>query len=296
MRRGQKPASLLKRLQYAVETVFAYLVYGAFKIMPVDTASAAGGKILRFLGPGIGVTRTARNNLQKAFPEKTLEEIEDIIGDMWENLGRTIAEYPHLHGIWRNVELVGAEHLQAARERRGPAIFFGGHLANWEIQPMGVKKSGIDVHLVYRKPNNPGVDGLLRHARDVGATGHIAKGEMGAREILRIIKSDGALGILVDQKFNEGIAVPFFGRDAMTAPAIAYFALKFDCALYPSRVERMGGAKFRLTFFPALSIEDTGDKEKDVLKIMTDINVLLESWIRERPAQWLWIHNRWPKE
>ena len=44
--------------------------------------------------------------------------------------------------------------------------------------------------------------------------------------------------MLVDQKMNDGIPVPFFGRDAMTAPALALLALRYDCAVVPIRMER----------------------------------------------------------
>lgn len=99
---------------------------------------------------------------------------------------------------------------------------------------------------------------------------------------------------MVDQKLNNGIAVPFFGRDAMTAPALAQFALKYDCPVIPVRVERLSDANFRMTFYPALTIIPTEDREADVLRIMTEVNAIMEGWIRERPAQWLWLHKRWP--
>ena len=100
--------------------------------------------------------------------------------------------------------------------------------------------------------------------------------------------------MLVDQKMNDGIAVPFFGRDAMTAPALAQFALKYDCPVVPVRVELLGGAYFRMTFYPALEIVPTDDRHADILRIMTEVNAIMESWIRDRPAQWLWLHRRWP--
>jgi KDO2-lipid IV(A) lauroyltransferase len=27
---------------------------------------------------------------------------------------------------------------------------------------------------------------------------------------------------------------------------------------------------------------------------LTQVNAILESWIRDRPEQWLWVHRRWP--
>ena len=81
----------------------------------------------------------------------------------------------------------------------------------------------------------------------------------------------------------------------MTAPALAQFALKYDAPIVPVRVERLGGAYFRMTFYPALTIRKTGDRRTDVANIMTEVNAIMESWIRERPAQWLWPHKRWQK-
>jgi KDO2-lipid IV(A) lauroyltransferase len=57
---------------------------------------------------------------------------------------------------------------------------------------------------------------------------------------------------------NDGIPVPFFGRGAMTAPALALLALQFDCDVLPARVERLHGARFRLTLFPPLCLPRSG--------------------------------------
>ena len=102
--------------------------------------------------------------------------------------------------------------------------------------------------------------------------------------------------MLVDQKYNEGIPVPFFGRDAMTAPTVAELALRFQVPLVPARVERLKGARFRLTLLPPLDLPNSGDRAADVHTVMSQVNALFESWIRDRPEQWLWLHRRWPKD
>ena len=285
-----------KRIRYGFETGLAYAIYGFFRLFSADRASAMGGGLMRWVGPKLGPSRTARKNLAMAFPEKTDAEREQIVAGMWENLGRIMGEYPHLHRIWRNVELVGHEHMEEARISKKAPIFFSAHLANWEINAICAKQNGVPVHLVYRKPNNPGVDSLLRHARDSGAESYIEKGGAGARQIVSLIRKGETIGLLMDQKMNEGIAVPFFGFDAMTAPAMAHFALMFGCPVYPSRMERLGGANFRMTIYPKIDTTSTGDRDADTLRIMTEVNRIMEDWIRARPEQWLWIHHRWPKD
>lgn len=257
-------------------------------------ASAIGAAVMGAVGPRMGVTRVAQKNLDLAFPEKSATEKEQIIRQMWQNLGRVIAEYPHLDRIWKNVELVGKEYLQEARDSGDAAIFWSAHLGNWEIAPMAARKHGIDVQLVYRKPNNPGVDGLLRHARSkTGAVGHIAKGAAGAREIFSCLRKKGAVGILIDQKLSEGVAIPFFGQDALTTTAVAQFALRLGCRLYPTRVERLDKTSLRVTIYPQTPVPSSGAAEADLHALMEAMNSQLEDWIRARPQDWLWIHKRW---
>src|SRR5215470_8808613 len=93
---------------------------------------------------------------------------------------------------------------------------------------------------------------------------------------------------------NDGIPVPFFGRLAMTAPALAVLALRLDCDVLPLRVERLDGARFRVTVFPPLPLPRSGEPHADAAALMARVNATLEEWIRDRPEQWLWVHRRWP--
>ncbi|MBI1985745.1 MAG: lauroyl acyltransferase, partial [Rhodospirillales bacterium] len=116
----------------------------------------------------------------------------------------------------------------------------------------------------------------------------------GARLLLKSLKEGKHLGMLVDQKMNDGIPVKFFGRDVMTAPALAELALRFDCPVVPARVVRLKGARFKLVIEPPLKLVRTGDHEADVVANMAQVNALIEKWVRDTPEQWLWLHNRWP--
>jgi KDO2-lipid IV(A) lauroyltransferase len=80
----------------------------------------------------------------------------------------------------------------------------------------------------------------------------------------------------------------------MTSSALAALALRFDCDVLPARVERLGGARFRLSVFPPLPLPCSGDQHADVAALMTRVNQVLEEWIRDRPGEWFWLHRRWP--
>src|SRR3984893_6822100 len=115
----------------------AALSLGAFKLLPRDCASALGGALARRIGPSLGVSRHARRNISRAFPELSGTEIGRIVTGMWDNLGRVVAEYPHLRKICvfepgGPVETHGFEHVDRAVAAGRRMIFFSGHIANWE--------------------------------------------------------------------------------------------------------------------------------------------------------------------
>ena len=112
---------------------------------------------------------------------------------------------------------------------------------------------------------------------------------------MKALREGKHVGMLVDQKMNDGIAAPFFGIEAMTAPALAMMALRFKCPVIPARVIRTRGAHFRIELSPPIYAEETGDKNADIRAFTARVNGILEAWIREHPDQWLWLHNRWPK-
>lgn len=287
------------QIQSAIWGTLAYGLFALLGALPVGMSSGLGGLVARTIGPLTAVHRRAAHNLARALPEISADEQRRTLRAMWDNLGRVAAEYPHLrrfepYRAGARVEVIGVENLDEAKADGKAGIFFSGHVGNWEVAALAVTRRGIPVALIYRAPNNPMVDRLIWRCRGPVADFRVPKGQSGARDLLRWLKEGGHLAMLVDQKMNDGIAVPFFGRDAMTAPALAELALKYDLPAYPVRVERLGGARFRITVFPKLSFERTGDKDADVKAAMTQVNQVLEGWIRDRPAEWLWLHKRWP--
>ena len=283
---------------YRIEAWFATLAFSGFGLLPLDRASALGAAIARRIGPRLGVTKRARLNLRLAMPELGDAEVEAIVIGMWDNLGRVAAEYAHLREIevfapGGRVETSGLEHLDASLAAGHRVVLFSGHLGNWEIAALAGGQYGLDIAQIYRAANNPLFDRLIGRLRgDQGEL--IPKGAVASRRAVAALRRGGHLSLLVDQKLNDGIAVPFFNRPAMTAPALALFALHFDCDVLPVRVERTGGAHFHLTVYPKLPLPRGGNRDADVLTLMTTVNQTLEGWIRERPEQWFWLHRRWP--
>src|SRR5689334_3603657 len=147
--------SLGQKLRYGAEAGAFFLLMGFFKILGLDAASAVGGFIGRNIFYHTSVSKRARRNLKTAFPEKRDAEIEAILMEMWDNLGRTTAEYPHLDklsisGADPRIVITGTEISEAAIAGGKGVMFASGHFANWEIMPAVATQLGYEGALVYR--------------------------------------------------------------------------------------------------------------------------------------------------
>jgi len=287
--------------RYALEAAVFFAVIGFFRLFPVDTASTIGGWCGRTLLYRSSLSNRARDNLASAYPDLVAARREQIVREMWDNLGRNIAEYAHLksmsiQGDRPRIALAGLQNYENAAASGKGIIFVSAHFANWEVMPFAATQYGVEGGEVYRPVNNPFVDRwLVRQRQANGPKEQIAKGAQGTRRIFTLLRACKSIFILVDQKTNEGLAAPFFGRDAMTTPAPAALALKLGAVLLPTSNERLGGARFRMTTHPAIEFAPSGDHDRDVLALTTRINEAIEASVRYRPSQWLWIHRRWPK-
>ncbi len=267
-------------------------------------ASNLMGRLFRWLGPLVPVTRLGDANLRAALPELDASARRRVLRDMWESLGRTAGEFPHLAALRQDTpsgpgwEVVNDHILRQQAAKGGPAIFMSGHIGNWEMLPPVVAAYGMSFSSVYRPASNAEIDKLILDLRRRSMGKDVPmfpKGAQGARAALAHLREGGYLGMLVDQKMNDGIEVRLFGLPAMTAPALAAMALRFRCPVIPGYVERIGPARLRVVVEEPLPLPDSGDRQADVLSLTQTVNDRLERWIRERPHAWLWLHRRFPK-
>ncbi len=295
----------LTRLAHYIEALLLGAVLALLRVLGPVHASNLAGWLGRNLGPVMLVTRVADTNLRRAMPELDDARRKQIIRGVYDNLARTIAELPHLGGFERTGSGPGFEidpesdaRLRRISDAGGPGIYFTGHYGNWEM--LGPLSAHYDapVAVLYRAANNPAVDRLINGLRMQAMRGQsvlFPKGAAGARAALKHLAAGKFLGMLTDQKMNDGIAVDFFGRPAMTAPAAAALALRFRCPVIPIRCERIGPARLRITAEAPLELPDSGNRQADICKLTLDMNYTLERWIRKVPENWFWLHRRWPK-
>ncbi len=280
---------------------FGFDLAGALvRLFPIERVSAAGGWLFRRLGPITGSARIARRNIELAFPDWTHAERAALLAEQWENLGRTFFEFPLTHRLTPSsgrVEVVGRERLLTIAKSGRPAILISGHFANWEVMAAAIVDAGVPARVTYRAANNPYIDRRIIETRArYGVKLFAPKGGNGSRDLIETLKQGCSVTFLNDQKFNGGVAAPFFGRTVHTAGASTRVALKFGAVMQPMWVQRLPGARFRVVIDEPIRLKHTGERERDVRAGVEAINAYVEARVRERPAEWFWVHKRWPQE
>ena len=267
-----------------------------------ERASNAMGALARWIGPYLPASRVADGNLRRAMPELDAHARRRIVRGVWDNLGRVVGELPHLGSLIETAagpgwELADPTGVRAMAQHGGPLLFMTAHMGNWEVLPRVMTAYAMKAAVIYRPIGDPVMDAFVRDLRLAAAPGFalFPKGAKGARQALGFLQARGMLGILADQKMNDGIEARLFGLPAMTVSAPAILALRFGCPVVMARVDRIGPARFRIVTEPPLTIEETGVRQTDVLALTQQVNDGFERWIRAQPEAWLWLHRRWPK-
>jgi KDO2-lipid IV(A) lauroyltransferase len=271
------------------------------RLFPIDAVSDFGAGLLRALGPLTGAHRVAERNLRIAFPQLGDPEIKQLLRQQWTELGRSLAEFTILDRIVADssrLVIDGEALLGAIAAGNGPVVFVSGHFSNFEMMAAAIMRCGVPCQVTYRAMNNPYVDQRVRDVRfSYGIRLFAPKGLQGARELMRAIERGESVALMNDQKFNGGVEAPFFGVTAHTAPGPSTYALRFGIPLQPLSVQRTGpGARFKVIVHEPIVLADTGDREADIATGVRRINAFIEERIRARPAEWFWVHRRWPNE
>jgi KDO2-lipid IV(A) lauroyltransferase len=264
------------------------------------------GRIMRAIGPWLPRHQLGRANLAAAFPDLTEAQINSILGEVWDNLGRVAAEFAHLDQIriakaedeYADADGVIDRHavniLERTRQNPESTVFFAAHLANWELPALVPPLFGVDSYVLYRRPNIGLIGDAIRQIRG-RCMGTLVAADFVAAARLALALRQGALaGMLIDQQYRRGVDVTFFGRTCKANPLIAKLADQFDCPIRGIRVVRLDD---RNTFWgdvtEPIEVSRRADGGIDIQQTMQTITAVVEEWVRQRPGQWLWLHDRW---
>ena len=269
-----------------------------FKIIRLRNSTLLGSCLAKIFGPLFRSRKIIEKNLKVCFKNIDSNEIGKISLGMWDNIGRTFAEYVFFKDFKKNknnlIKIQGTEYLDEIKKSNKPAVFVSGHFANFELMAMQLNVHGIKFAAIYRPLNNLFLDPILEYLRLKYVNPIlIKKGRSSMRELLSKIKNGYSIALLVDQRTSEGKKVEFFNCPALTTTVPAQISLRFDCKIVPIYIERLSDSNFEIVVNKPFEYKKSGNYEKDSYDLTLEINKIIEKMILKRPEQWLWLHNRW---
>ena len=297
----KKKHSSVKRLaEYIVVVVFLRILV----LLPYRIASDTGGYIGRL---GYLLDKRHRNvaleNLSRAFPGKDKEDIIRIAKKVFENLGRSVAEFIHIAShppdtvkrmLNKWVTIEGQDYVNNAIMNNNGIIYLGAHFGNWELLGQVLSTNKCTFNVIARPIDNHRLNRIIISLRSVlGANVLLKKGVL--RDTLRVLKKGGAVGILLDQNTSreEGVFVDYFGQPAATNKGLALIAMKSGASVIPVFIVREDTYMHRVVYLPEIEIKRSDNLESDVFTYTQKFTSIIESFVRDHPEQWFWMHRRW---
>jgi KDO2-lipid IV(A) lauroyltransferase len=238
-------------------------------------------------------------SLSRAFPLETDAWRRGVAHRAFVHFGAAAGE---LASVWRQ----GAGHnasvswpheawapLAAARAQGKGILFVTAHLGNWEVMARALVAGGYPTSVIGREASDPHTTALIGAFRGQAGVKVIWRGAPGAaRQMLRALRSNGVLGLLIDQDTRvQSVWVPFFGQLAKTPRAAADLVLRTGAAPVLGFCVRTGPGAYRV-WTEAVPLP-AGEGEAAVLELTAGLTARIESAIRAYPEQWVWMHERW---
>lgn len=282
------------------KTKITSVILACFRLMPTRMRIVLFTFFFRlFYYVSVKQRLIAIQNLTLAFPDMSMPEILRIVMGVYRNMGIVAAEFVDIPSLKKEhlgdlVEVEGLENCVNALKKNKGLLMFGAHLGNWEMEAAVVALLLKPLMVIYRPLDSAVLDNLVTWVRS--ATGNIplAK-DFAMRPMLRCLKDNGVLGLLIDQNvaWQEGVFVDYFGRPAATTNGLALLALHTEAPVIPGTMVRLDNGKYRLILGTEVEIIRTGDRDADIISNTQKFTSIIEEMVRQYPDQWLWVHQRW---
>ncbi len=288
-------------LQNKSELLAVRSLLGAIGALPLETSMRFGKAVGRFLAKRFPkLQKTARRNLELAFPEMPEEERERIALGTFESLGRHLGFVSHfkkfkLESVRALVEVVGKEYFDRAHASGRGILFFTGHFGSWEVFNLLPPAFGYGMNILVRRIDNPLVENYVDNMRTRFGSITLDKTKS-ARTMFRALEQGELLGILADLNVQEkeGVFVDFFGIPASTTVSIAKLAIKTNAVVLPAfAVWEESKRKYVVYLEPPVEYKPDDNSPENIRDLTQKITATVEKYVRRYPEQWLWIHKRW---
>lgn len=188
----------------------------------------------------------------------------------------------------------GQEHLDRVKAAGTGWVIACGHIGNWDWVGYWHVHAVSRVCVVVKPMHNPLIERWIARTREKFGLRIARTTDRTPRELLRIVREGGAVGILADQDAGRrGEFFPLFGKPASTPTGLATIAIRLNVPILPGFLIREGPRRFRCVCLEPIWPDPEAPREAEERRIMTAYNQAIETIIRRAPEQYFWWHQRW---
>ncbi len=243
-------------------------------------------------------------NLAMAFPEKSAQEIRQLSKDVYIELSKTISEILFMFvgkfdidNAIKNQDEIKEKIENIVKSSPHGVVLMTAHFSNWELLAHFLARHGLPMLVVGREGNNKLIDQNITIPFRNKYGNRATTKDKAMLSMSKTLKRGGTVGLLIDQKTGSqnSVLVNFFDKPADTTISVAMLKLKFDSMVVPVFIARQSDGKYEVIMNDPLdyTAEEIEDQEKKLEAMTLKYNQAMEAVIREYPAQWFWMHNRW---
>lgn len=241
--------------------------------------------------------KIVRRNLELCFSALTPAERQTMLRQHLRALvqsfvDRSVFWFGSPETIHSLISLSGHEQVPGLIATHGSVMLLAPHFIGLDAAATRLTLQGPEGATMYTPQSHPDIDALVRLCRARFNTVHLVSRREGIRPLIRYIEQHLPIYYLPDMDFGRkgAVFVPFFGRDAATQTATAQIARKWQLPVLPvvSTWDPASG-HYTVTVHPPLA-DFPGT---DSLESATErLNQHIESWVRDCPSQYYWVHRR----
>ena len=246
--------------------------------------------------------RVVRSNLSYVFRgEIGKKQLNRYIRETFRGFSKYLVDFFFFsslneRNIDRFVSIENKRYLDDALKAGQGIITLSAHFSNWELGGITLALKGYPFNAVILDHKNKSVNRFFVKQRKNKGVRIIPLG-IAIRRCFEVLRQNEILAVLGDREFNNaaGIKTIFCGRETRSVIPVgaAKLALKTGAKIIPVFVIRCKNNRSKMIFTPPLDIADTGDREKDVRKIMEDFFTIFEKFLKEYPSQWFIFSPLW---
>lgn len=246
----------------------------------------------------VGYRRTVvQQNLQNAFPEKSLEERKRIERKFYHHFCDLVVETVKTISISpkqlsKRIVATNPELTNKILSDNRKVIAVAGHYCNWELLALGITSITSKKFLIIYKPlTNKVFDRFFINTRSRFKGIPVAM-KLVLRKMVELKNEPFMTVLLGDQtpvRHESTYFTNFLNQPTPVFLGVEKMAKSFDCEVYFCDMRKVKRGYYTYTAVPLIA-DAKAAAPHDITKAHVQY---LEKVVREEPEYWLWSHRRW---